>query len=84
MIQISPNANEAKVFDAPAAPLWLCDNLVNALTLLANKQEDGDSPTKNIVTGSHERSRIGMMDGLRSFIEVDSRSAVDVGGFRSR
>ena len=27
-----------------AAPLGLCDNLINALKLLANQQKDGDSP----------------------------------------
>ena len=81
-IQTSANANEAKVFKAHAAPLGLCDNLVNALKLLANQHEDGDSPRKSIVTGLHLRSCKGIMDGLRSFIEVDNRSAVDVGGLR--
>ena len=83
MIQLSANANEAKVFKAHAAPLGLCDNLVNALKLLANPQEYGDSPIlKSIVTGLHLSSRMGIMDGLRSFIEVDNHSAVDVGGLR--
>ena len=63
-------------------PLEVCDNLVNALERLANQQIDGDSPIKSVVTGLHERSRIGIMEGLRSFIEVDNRSAVDVGGLR--
>ena len=39
-------------------------------------------PFQSIVTGLHERSRRGIMDGLRSFIEVDNRSAMDVGGLR--
>ena len=74
MVQLGANANEAKVFRAPAAPL--CDNMVNALELLTNQQKDGDSPIRSIVTGLHERSRRGIMDGLRSFI------AVDEGGLR--
>ena len=48
--QRSPNANDAKVLKAHAAPLGLCDNLVNALKFLANQQEDGDSPIESIVT----------------------------------
>ena len=44
---------------------------MNALKLLANQQTDGDSPIQSIVTGLHERSRRGIMDGLRSFVEVD-------------
>ena len=47
MIQPSVNANEAKVFNAHAAPLGLCDNLINALKLLANQQKDGDSPIQS-------------------------------------
>ena len=38
------NANEAKVFKAHAAPLGLCDNLINALKLLVNQQKESDSP----------------------------------------
>ena len=60
----------------------LCDNLVNAPKLLANQQKDGDSPIQSIVTGLHEGSRRGIMDGLRNFIAVDNRSSVDVGGLR--
>ena len=67
-IQLSANANGAKVLKAHAAPLWLCDNLVvNALKLLANQQIDGGSPIQRIVTGLHERIRRGIMDGLRNF-----------------
>ena len=61
---------------------WVCDNLINALMLLANQQKDGDSPIQSIVTGLHESSRRGIMDGLRSFIEADNHSAVDVGDLR--
>ena len=81
MVQIGVNANEAKVFKAHAAPLALCDNRINALKLLANQQKDGDSPIQ-IVTGLHERSRRGIMDGLRRFSEANNHSAVDVGHLR--
>ena len=33
---------QAKVFKAHAVPQGLCVNLINALKLLANQQEDGD------------------------------------------
>ena len=33
-----------KMFKAHAAPLGLCDNLINALKLLANQEKDGESP----------------------------------------
>ena len=82
MVQLSDNANEAKVFKPHAAPLGLCDNLINAVKLLANQQKDGDSPIQSIVTGVYERSRRGIMDGLRSFIRADNRSAVYVGHLR--
>ena len=59
LVQIGVNANEAKVFQAHAALLGLCDNLINALKLLANQQKDGDSPIQGIITGLHERSRRG-------------------------
>ena len=48
-----------------------CDNLINALTLVANQQKNGDSPVKMVVQGLHDRSRLKMMDGRRSFIMVD-------------
>ena len=82
MIQLSADANEAKVFKADAAPLGLCDNLVNAQKLLANQQKNGDDPIESIATGLHDKSRKGIMDGPRNFIEVDNHSAVDVGGLR--
>ena len=44
MIQLSANANEAKVFRAHAAPLGLCDNLVNALKLPACSNVRGVFP----------------------------------------
>ena len=78
VVQIGVDADKAKVFKAHAAPLGLCDNLINALKLLANQQKDGDSPIQSIITGLDERSRRGIMEGLRRFIEADKHSAVDV------
>ena len=83
MVQLGVNATEAKVFKAHAAPSGLCDNLVNALKLLANQQKDGDGPIQCIETGLHE-SRKGIMNGLRRFIKAGNHRAVDVGqGTRS-
>ena len=81
-MRLGTNGNEAKVFKAHAAPFGLCDNLINALKLLANQQKDGDSPIRSIVTGVHHRNRRGIMDGLRRFIEADNPGAVDVGDLR--
>ena len=68
VVQLGVNSNEAKVLKAHAAPLELCDNLINELKLLANQQKDGDCPIQSFVTGLHERSRRGIMEKLRSFI----------------
>ena len=82
VVQLGVNANEAKVFKAHAALLRLCGNLINALKLLANQRKDGDSPSQSILTGLHERSRRGIMDGLRRFIKADNRRPVNVGHMR--
>ena len=82
MVQLGVHATETKVFKSYAAPLGLCDNLINALKFLANQQNDGDSPMQSIVAGLHERSRKGIMEWLRSFIEEDHHRAVDVGHLR--
>ena len=74
---VRTNASQEKVFKA--APQGLCENLINVLKLLANQQSDGDSPVQSVVTGLHERSRKGTMDGLRKNVEIDNHSAVDVG-----
>ena len=82
VVQLGSDANEAKVFRSHAAPQSLCENVFNALKLLAYQQTDGDSPIQSYVTGLHERSRRGIMDGSRSFIGVDNHSALDVGHLR--
>ena len=62
-----------------AEPQGLCENLINALKLLANLQKDGDSPIQSVVTGLSERCRKGIMEGPRNFINVDNYCALDVG-----
>ena len=47
----------------------VCENLINALKLLANEQKVGDSPIQSMVTGFCERSRKGIMEGLRNFFK---------------
>ena len=39
----------------------------------------GDSPIQNIVTGLRQRNRDGIMNGLRSFIDLDNQRVVEVG-----
>ena len=68
-----------KVFKAHAIPQGLCENLINALKLLANQQEDGDGLLQSIVTKLDKGSRTGLTDGLRDFIKVDNHFAFEVG-----
>ena len=60
-------------------PQGFCGNLINALKLLANQQEDGDGLIQNIVTNLGERSRKGVTNGLREFIKIDNQRALEVG-----
>ena len=73
---------QAKVFKAHAVPQGLCANLINALKLLANQQEDGDGLLQNIVKDLGKESRRGLTDGLREFIKVDNERALGVGALR--
>ena len=73
---------QAKVLKAHAVPQGLCENLINALKLLANQPKNGDSPVQSIVAKLCETNRKGIMDGLRNFIEVDNHSALDVGDLK--
>ena len=56
--QDSTDRREAKVFRAHAARQGVCDNLINALRLLANQQKDGDSPVEMVVLDFQEKSRL--------------------------
>ena len=53
--------------------------MIDALKLIANQQEDGDSLLQSIVTNLGEGSRKGLPDGLRDFIRVDNNRALNVG-----
>ena len=81
MVQPGTNEEEATVFSG-RAPQGLCENLINVLKLLANQQEDGDGPIQSIVTGLCKRSRKGLTEGLRNFIQVDNHRALVVGYLR--
>ena len=79
VVQTGAGVSQAKVFKAHASQQGLFENLINALKLLANQQTDGDCPIQSIVTGLYEKSRIGITEGLRRFIEIDNKRAVEVG-----
>ena len=49
VVQTGESIDQAKVFKAHAVPQGLCANLINALKLSANQQEDGDGFLQNIV-----------------------------------
>ena len=79
VVQTGESVEQAKVFKAHAIPQGLCENLINALKLLANQQENGDGLLQNIVSNVGKGSRKGPTDGLRDFIRVDNHCALDVG-----
>ena len=68
-----------QVFGAHAAPQGMCDNVINALKLLANQQKDGDSPVKMVVPDLPEKSRPRIMNGLRKCIAAESHAAAQIG-----
>ena len=73
---------QAKVSIKPSSSKrtqYLCGNLINALKLLVNQQEDGDGLIQNIVTNFCEGSRRRLTKGLRVFILVDNHGALEVG-----
>ena len=82
MVQTGDSASQAKVFKAHAVPQGLCENLINALKLLTNQQEDGDGHFQSIVKGLCERSRKGLTEGLRNCFKVDNHCALEVGHVR--
>ena len=78
VVQTGESFEQAKVFKAHAVPQGQCANLINALKLLANQEEDGDGLLQNIVTRFGTGSRRGLTEGLRDFIRVDNDRALDV------
>ena len=61
-MQIGESFEQAKVFKAHAVPQGLRANLINALKLLANQQEDGDGFLQNIVTSVREAEKVSRTD----------------------
>ena len=49
VLQTGDSVEQAKVFKAQAFLQGMCANLVNALKMLANQQEDGDGLSQNIL-----------------------------------
>ena len=47
VVQTCDSVSQAKDVKAHAGPQGLCENLINALKLLANQQKDGDSPIQS-------------------------------------
>ena len=84
VVQTGESVNQAEVFRAHAVPQGLCENLINALELVANQQEDGDGPFQSIVTNLCEWSRKGLTEGLRNFVKVDNHRALEVGHLMER
>ena len=81
-MQTGESVEQAKVFKADAVPQGLCANLVTALKLLENQQEDGGGLPQNIVKNLGKESRKGIANGLREFIKTDNERALDVGALR--
>ena len=79
VVQTGESIDQAKVFRAHAVPEGLCGNLISALKLLANQQEDGDGLIRNIVTNLGEGSREGLTEGLRECVTIDNERALEVG-----
>ena len=79
VVQTVESVEHAKVFKAHSIPQGLCENLINALKLLANPQEDEDGLVQNIVTNLGKGSRKGLTDVSQDFIKVDNHRALDVG-----
>ena len=82
VVQTGDRIEQTKVFKAHAAPQGLCANLINALKVLANQQEDGDGRLQIIVKDLGKESRKGLTDGLREFSKVYNERALDVGSLR--
>ena len=55
-----------------------CDNLVSALTLLANRQKGGDNPVNMVLQGLPEKRRLQSMDGLKMSIKVDNHETLTI------
>ena len=56
-MQTGESVEQANVFKAHAIPQGLCENLINALKLLANQQEDGEGLIHSMVDQSRQRKQ---------------------------
>ena len=63
VVQTRESVDQAKIFKMHAVPQGFCGNLINALELLANQQEDGYGLIQNIVTNLCEVCRQGSRKG---------------------
>ena len=79
VVQTGESDNQATVFEAHAALEGLCGNLIDALKLLANLQQDGDCFMQNIVTPALSGEQEGPTNGLRDFKKIDNHSDLEVG-----
>ena len=81
VIQDRAGPSEAKVFPH-APPQGMCENLVNALTPLANQQKDGDCPVNVVVRGYIVKSRLSVNPDrkwcLIEFISVGRVLSLDI------
>ena len=78
VVQTGDSVDQAKVFKAHAVPQGFCANLINALKLLPNQQKDGDGLFQNIVKDLGKESSEGLTHGLREFIRIDNKCALEV------
>ena len=62
LLVVHTGASRAKMLKAHAVPQGQCENLINALILLANQQEDGDGLLQNIVKNVGKESRKGLCE----------------------
>ena len=79
-VQTGECASQAKF--SKAVPQGLCENLIDALKLLANQQKDGDSPFQSVATGLCERSSTVIMEGARNFTRVNNHCPLEVSHLR--
>ena len=66
-------------FSKRVRPQCLCENLINALKLLANQQKDGETQSRVLQQALCERNRKGIVEGLSKCIKVDNYCVLDVG-----
>ena len=82
VVHLGTNEDEANVFRAHAFPQGPCENLINALKLLANQQKDGDKSDSKHYHGLKEKFWVRNTNGLRSFAASDNCTAAEVGPLR--